>query len=86
MSYFDDYEDGLFSYWESKLLPNIDYDFWTMRDGTQIHISDMSSQHLNSTIKMLEQSDNPYAEGYIEVMKEELKSRNTVHDAINDFN
>ncbi len=86
MSYFDDYEDGLFRYWESQIFPEIDYSFWTMKDGTQIHISDMSKGYLINATRVLEQSDNPYAEGYLEIMKKELKSRSTVHDAINDFN
>lgn len=84
MSMYDYFMD--YDYDNREPDPNINYEFWTMRDGTQIHISDMGKSHLINTIRMLEQGDNPYAEGYIEVMKEELKSRSTTHDAINDFN
>ena len=80
MSYYDDYEAALHDYWDT-----IDYDYWTMQDGTEILISDMSRTHLINAIKMLEQSDNPYVDGYIEVMKEELESRSTAQDAVNDF-
>ncbi len=74
-----------FDHWDPDPIPEPDYDYWTMQDGTEILISDMSRTHLINAIKMLEQSDNPYVDGYIEVMKEELESRSTAQDAVNDF-
>lgn len=87
MSYYNDYEEAMYDYWDANFdsRPNIDYDFWTMKDGTQIQVSDMSKGHLINTINLLKQSDNPYADGYIQVMRNELESRSPVTDAINDF-
>lgn len=54
---------------------NIAEGIWTMRDGNQINIKDMSRQHLRNTINMLKRGNSPFAEAWITRMTEELEFR-----------
>lgn len=54
---------------------NISEGIWTMRDGNQINIKDMSRQHLRNTIAMLERGDSPFADEWIIRMTAELNFR-----------
>lgn len=57
---------------------NIAEGIWTMRDGKQINIKDMSRQHLRNTINMLERGNSPFAESWIMRMTAELEFREYV--------
>ena len=54
---------------------NIAEGIWTMRDGNQINIKDMSRKHLRNTISMLERGTSPFADGWIARMTAELEFR-----------
>lgn len=54
---------------------NIADGIWTMRDGNQINIKDMSRKHLRNTISMLERGTSPFAESWIMRMTAELNFR-----------
>ena len=46
---------------------------WITKDGRHMPIVDMSTNHINNTIKMLERNDDGY--DYIPIFKRVLKNR-----------
>lgn len=48
---------------------------WTMRDGTEIHVTDMSNSHIENCIRMLKRGASPYADVFISMFEAEQKRR-----------
>ena len=61
---------------------NIAKGIWTMKDGNQINIKDMSRQHLRNTINMLKRGNSPFAEAWITRMTEELEFREYIEKIV----
>ena len=51
------------------------YSVWHTRKGNVLKISEMTSQHISNTIKMLKKGNSPYKNGYIKAMEKEMKNR-----------
>lgn len=63
---------------ERKIRENVHNQIWVCRDGSEVKISDMGTNHLFNTIAMLERGDNPEHPvnvEYLRMMKLELKNR-----------
>ena len=49
---------------------------WTMQDGAEILVKDMSDRHIENCINMLKRiPEHELADGWIEKFKDELKER-----------
>jgi len=48
---------------------------WTTKDGRELLISEMETDHINKTISLLRKSSNPMADKYIKVFCKELDRR-----------
>lgn len=50
--------------------------FWTMKNGTKIHVSDMSESHIRNTIKFIKERDKvDLYLPWIDRLERELKER-----------
>lgn len=48
---------------------------WTARDGQEIHVTKMTTQHLINTILMIEEGRSNHDEAWIQILQAELDSR-----------
>ena len=48
---------------------------WLMRDGTEIHVTDMSDRHIENCIRMLRRGSSPYADVFIHMFEAEQERR-----------
>lgn len=60
----------------------IEFEYWTQKDGTPIAVEDMSDQHIRNTINLLIRNYDKYdsstknaADEWLTVFREELKRR-----------
>ena len=64
-----------------EVYEDLDFKYWTMKDGTQIKISNMSDTHLENAIKMLKRN-NKYltVSGYAKykALKREQEKRSNI--------
>ncbi len=49
--------------------------FWTMKDGTRIHVSQMTDKHIKNCLAMLNRGCSPYKEPFIGMFEAELSRR-----------
>ena len=47
---------------------------WVCKDGRHIKIEDMSEEHRNNTVKMLERNDSEFAEIWLHIFREVMKN------------
>lgn len=50
---------------------------WTMKDGTKIHVSEMTDRHIANCLAMLKRGSSPYADPFICMFEEEQRKRGT---------
>lgn len=48
---------------------------WTTKDGRELLISEMETDHINRTIGLLRKSSNPMSDRYVKVFCKELDRR-----------
>jgi len=51
------------------------YGLWIMRDGTEIHVTDMTDRHIENCIRMLRRGGSPYADVFIHMFEAEQERR-----------
>ena len=56
-------------------IPIQNYKWWRQGDGTRIKLTDMTKQHLQNSINMIERKYN-WRQGWIEPLYKELNKRN----------
>lgn len=82
MSMADDYMaelDTVYGRVESMMRRGI----WTMRDGTEIDIREMTDSHIKNCIRMLSEKESEFAEMWVWRFAEELKFRDYIRRIAN---
>lgn len=76
MSYGEEIAAEYYAY-EGLIHSKIANGIWTMRDGAEINIREMSRKHLRNTIAMLKRKEEMtiYDEEWVAVMERELNFR-----------
>lgn len=57
---------------------------WTQRDGTEIHVRDMTRNHILNTIAMLQRNGGFRSDSWIRRFEEELEDREYIRKCAND--
>lgn len=68
----------------SSMELNIQHGLWVQKDGTPIHVKDMSKTHIENTIAMLERNGGYFADEWIITFKAELAYRDYIRRVVNE--